>query len=258
MPTPIITARDIEVDLGGNPVLRDVGLTAVPGEIVAVIGANGAGKSTLLRCLAGLQSPLSGELDVLGGPPRDDAAFWRDVVLVGDEPAWYPGLTVREHLELMRAVHTPPRLEVDAALELFDLERRADASPLTLSTGQRQRLSLANALLRPSRLLLLDEPERGLDSTFRQHLATILREYATAGGTVIMATHDLRLAEATLARQVVLTDGHAADGPSGNEPPADGHPRSGHSGDGHLENEHPRNGHPGNGHPRDGQPGGRA
>ncbi|MER5323660.1 ABC transporter ATP-binding protein [Streptosporangium roseum] len=220
MPTPIITARDIEVDLGGNPVLRDVGLTAVPGEIVAVIGANGAGKSTLLRCLAGLQSPLSGELDVLGGPPRDDSAFWRDVVLVGDEPAWYPGLTVREHLELMRAVHTPPRLEVDAALGLFDLERRADASPLTLSTGQRQRLSLANALLRPSRLLLLDEPERGLDSTFRQHLATILREYATAGGTVIMATHDLRLAEATLARQVVLTDGHAENG----------HPRDEHPG----------------------------
>ncbi|MEV4242392.1 ABC transporter ATP-binding protein [Streptosporangium canum] len=253
MPTPIITARDIEVDLGGNPVLRDVGLTAVPGEIVAVIGANGAGKSTLLRCLAGLQLPASGELDVLGGPPRDDSAFWRDVVLVGDEPAWYPGLTVREHLELMRAVHTPPRLEVDAALGLFDLERRADASPLTLSTGQRQRLSLANALLRPSRLLLLDEPERGLDSTFRQHLATILREYATAGGTVIMATHDLRLAEATLARQVVLTDGHAADG----------RPRSGHSGDGHPGNGRPRNEPPEDGHPRDehrgnGRPGDRA
>ena len=207
MPLPIITVHGVGVELGGNPILRDVGLTAVPGEIIAVIGVNGAGKSTLLRCLAGLQPPSSGELDVLGGPPRDDSAFWRDVVLMGDEPAWYPGLTVREHLELVRTVHASPRLEVEATLGLFDLQERADASPLTLSTGQRQRLSLASALLRPSRLLLLDEPERGLDAAFRQRLATILTEYAAAGGTVVMATHDLQLAEATLARQIVLTAG---------------------------------------------------
>jgi ABC-2 type transport system ATP-binding protein len=208
VPLPIITVHGVGVELGGNPILRDVGLTAVSGEIIAVIGVNGAGKSTLLRCLAGLQPPNSGELDVLGGPPRDDSAFWRDVVLMGDEPAWYPGLTAREHLELVRTVHASPRLEVEAALELFDLRERADASPLTLSTGQRQRLSLASALLRPSRLLLLDEPERGLDAAFRRRLATILKEYAAAGGTVVMATHDLQLAEATLARQIVLTAGH--------------------------------------------------
>ncbi|WP_371780474.1 ABC transporter ATP-binding protein [Streptosporangium subroseum] len=199
--------RGVGVELGGNPVLTGVDLTAVPGEIVAVIGVNGAGKSTLLRCLAGLQPPGSGELDVLGGPPRDDSAFWRDVVLTGDEPAWYPGLTVREHLELVRTVHASPRFEVEAALGLFDLKERADASPLTLSTGQRQRLSLAAALLRPSRLLLLDEPERGLDAAFRRRLAAILTEYAAAGGTVVMATHDLQLAEATLARRFVLADG---------------------------------------------------
>ncbi|MFC7644825.1 ATP-binding cassette domain-containing protein [Streptosporangium lutulentum] len=99
---------------------------------------------------------------------------------MGDEPAWYPGLTVREHLELVRTVHVSPRFDVEAGLELFDLKERADASPLTLSTGQRQRLSLAAALLRPSRLLLLDEPERGLDAAFRQRLATILTEYAAA------------------------------------------------------------------------------
>jgi ABC-2 type transport system ATP-binding protein len=207
VPIPIITVHGVGVELGGNPILRDVELTAVPGEIIALIGVNGAGKSTLLRCLAGLQPPGSGELHVLGGPPRDDPAFWRDVVLMGDEPAWYPGLTVREHLELVRTVHSSPRFDVEAALELFDLKERADASPLTLSTGQRQRLSLAAALLRPSRLLLLDEPERGLDAAFRQRLATILTEYAVAGGTVVMATHDLQLAEAALARQLVLTAG---------------------------------------------------
>ncbi|MEV4529054.1 heme ABC exporter ATP-binding protein CcmA [Streptosporangium sp. NPDC049304] len=209
MSTAIITVSGLSVELGGNPVLRDIGLTAAPGEVIAVIGANGAGKSTLLRCLAGLHPTLSGALRVLGGPPRDDAGFWRDVALVGDEPAWYPGLTVREHLELTYAVHAPARLEVEAALESFDLRERADASPQALSTGQRQRLSLAAALLRPSRLLLLDEPERGLDEMFRERLATILTDYAGAGGTVVMATHDHRLAENTRARRVVLEAGQA-------------------------------------------------
>jgi ABC-type multidrug transport system ATPase subunit len=161
---------------------------------VAVVGPNGSGKSTLLRCLAGLQPATSGEIRVFGEPPADDAAFWRRVALLGDEPAWYPGLTVREHLELMGAVHTEARMTVGTALETFALVGRADAAPLNLSTGQRQRLSLASALLRPSTLLLLDEPERGLDADFRTRLADLLDEYADEGGTVVMATHDQDLA----------------------------------------------------------------
>ncbi|WP_372974752.1 AAA family ATPase [Microbispora sp. GKU 823] len=122
----------------------------------------------------------------------------------GDEPAWYPGLSVREHLELMSAVHQDARLTVGEALETFELSTRADLAPLPLSTGQRQRLSLAMALLRPSRLLLLDEPERGLDAGFRQRLAGILRGYAAEGGTVVMATHDARLAQDAGARVITL------------------------------------------------------
>ncbi|XKK39718.1 ATP-binding cassette domain-containing protein [Nocardiopsis sp. ARC36] len=114
-----------------------------------MLGANGVGKTTLLRCLAGLQR-ASGSVSVLGRPPVDEPGFWREVALVGDEPTWYPGLTVREHLELMRGVHGPGRLEVGPALDLFELGGCADRAPSSLSTGQRQRLSLAMALLRPS------------------------------------------------------------------------------------------------------------
>ncbi|MEV0620856.1 heme ABC exporter ATP-binding protein CcmA [Nonomuraea sp. NPDC050404] len=200
MSDSIISAYALTVELGGNPVLRDMSLTVAPGEIVAVVGPNGSGKSTLLRCLAGLQPLTSGKVHVFGRPPADDAAFWREVALLGDEPAWYPGLTTREHLELMGAVHARARMTVETALELFALDERADAPPLNLSTGQRQRLCLASTLLRPSELLLLDEPERGLDSDFRATLADLLEEYAEEGGTVVMATHDQDLA--TIGRQV--------------------------------------------------------
>ncbi|GAA2402516.1 ABC transporter ATP-binding protein [Actinomadura vinacea] len=201
----IIRARAVRVEFGGTAILDGVDLAAGRGEIVAVAGENGAGKSTLLRCLAGLQPRAGGEVGVLDRAPADGPGFWRDVVLVGDEPAWYPGLTVLEHLELMASVHGgSPRMGAEEALEMFGLAGRRDMAPLAMSTGQRQRLSLAMALLRPSRVLLLDEPERGLDAAFRARLASILAGYAAAGGTVVMATHDPGMAQAAGARLVTL------------------------------------------------------
>ncbi|WP_344948614.1 heme ABC exporter ATP-binding protein CcmA [Actinomadura miaoliensis] len=200
----IIEARDVTVELAGAVVLDGVDLAAGRGEIVAVAGDNGAGKTTLLRCLAGLQPRAAGEVGVLGRPPADAPDFWRDVALVGDEPAWYPGLSVLEHLELMASVHDGARMGAEEALEPFGLTGRRDMAPVAMSTGQRQRLSLAMALLRPSRVLLLDEPERGLDAAFRMRLASILAAYAAAGGTVVMATHDPAMAKAAGARLVRL------------------------------------------------------
>lgn len=192
-------------------VLEDIDLTVTAGEIVAVTGVNGAGKSTLLSCLAGLRRQAAGKVTVLGGPPRDTPAFWRDVALVADQPTWYPGLTVREHLDLVRMTHQPLHGWWIGTAELigtFGLPARADASPLDLSSGQRQRLSLAAALARPSRLLLLDEPEQSLDAGFRQELAALLRRgYADHGGTVVMATHDHDFAQAADAREIRITDG---------------------------------------------------
>jgi len=204
----------MRVAYGSFLVLEDVDLEVAGGEIVAVTGVNGAGKSTLLSCLAGLHRPSAGTVTVLGSPPRDDAAFWRAVVLAAEQPTWYPGLTVREHLELVRLTHGPARgwcLPADGLIEAFGLTARADAVPFDLSSGQRQRLLLAATLARPSRLLLLDEPEQSLDAGFRQELAALLRlEYVTHGGTVIMATHDLGFAAAAEARQVLLADGRLA------------------------------------------------
>ena len=200
---------------GSVVVLEDIDLTVAAGEIVALTGVNGVGKSTLLSCLAGFRRPSGGAVSVLGGPPRDDAEFWRSVAIVADQPTWYPGLTTRELLELVRMTHQPLRgwcLPADELVETFGLSSRADASPLSLSSGQRQRLSLAAALARPSRLLLLDEPEQSLDAGFRQELATLLREqYAASGGTVVMATHDYDFAVTADARIIPLAEGRIAE-----------------------------------------------
>ena len=207
--------RGVKAAYGSVVVLEDIDLTVSAGEVVALTGVNGVGKSTLLSCLAGFLSPAEGTVNVLGGPPRDNAAFWRAVAVVADQPTWYPGLTARELLELVRMTHRPLTgwcLPPDDLIEIFGLTARADASPLSLSSGQRQRLSLAAALARPSRLLLLDEPEQSLDADFRQELAVLLgEEYVSNGGTVVMATHDHEFAVAAGARIMLLSDGRAVE-----------------------------------------------
>lgn len=227
MAESVVAVRGLRMAYGDVVVLADVDLTVTTGEIVALTGVNGAGKSTLLSALAGLRRPAEGTVSVLGGPPRDDAAFWRAVAIVADQPTWYPGLTVRELLELVRMTHEPVSgwcLPADTLVAVFGLAARADASPLSLSSGQRQRLSLAAALARPSRLLLLDEPEQSLDAGFRLELATLLREeYAAGGGTVVMATHDHEFAVSAGARIVALAEGRIAvaetsEDPDGEEP----------------------------------------
>lgn len=232
--TEVVSVRGLRLAYGSLVVLEGIDLSVRQGEVVAVTGVNGAGKSTLLSCLAGFRRPAEGTVSVLGGPPRDDAEFWRSVAIVADQPTWYPGLTVRELLELVRMTHGVPDamagpaigrapggrlpagrppppgwcLPADELIDRFGLAARADASPLSLSSGQRQRLSLAAALARPSRLLLLDEPEQSLDAGFRQDLATLLNQgYAASGGSVVMATHDPGFADTAGARVVELAEG---------------------------------------------------
>jgi ABC-type multidrug transport system ATPase subunit len=212
---PVVAVRGLRMAYGSVVVLEDVDLAVTAGEIVALTGVNGVGKSTLLSCLAGFRRQAEGTVSVLGGPPRDNAEFWRSVAVVADQPTWYPGLSVRELLDLVRMTHRPLRgwcLPADELVETFGLSARADASPLSLSSGQRQRLSLAAALARPSGLLLLDEPEQSLDAGFRHELAALLREqYAANGGAVVMATHDHDFALAAGARIVALAEGRIVE-----------------------------------------------
>ena len=192
------------------PVLVGVQLTVPVGAGVCVTGENGIGKSTLLRCVASLQRADAGEIKIFGGPPGSTPEFWRAVVTTVEAPTWYPGLTAREHAELVCRAHglDPAATLVDEALERFGIAGHADAIPPSMSSGQKQRLTLALALLRPSRLLLLDEPEQRLDPEGRAMVAGLLRDYLAGGGTVLMASHDEAFAAAAGTGTVSMAELH--------------------------------------------------
>jgi ABC-type multidrug transport system ATPase subunit len=212
---PAIEVRDLSVSYGSTPVLVDVQLTVPVGAGVCVLGENGIGKSTLLRCVASLQRPDAGEIEVFGGPPGSTPEFWRAVVTTVEPPTWYPGLTTREHAELVCRAHglEPAADGVDEALERFGIAGHADAQPPSLSSGQKQRLTLALAMLRPSRLMILDEPEQRLDPEGRALVAGLLRNYLGYGGTVLMASHDDAFAAAAGTTTVGMSELLAVDAP---------------------------------------------
>jgi ABC-2 type transport system ATP-binding protein len=196
---PAVEVDGLHVAYGSTPVLVDVALTVPAGAGVCVVGENGIGKSTLLRCVSGLQQPDDGTIRVFGGDPGATPEFWRAVVTTVEPPTWYPGLTAREHADLVCRAHglDPAEAGVEEALDRFGLAGHADAIPPSLSSGQKQRLILAIALLRPSALLILDEPEQRLDREGRASVAALLADYVAGGGSLLMASHDDAFAAAS-------------------------------------------------------------
>jgi ABC-type multidrug transport system ATPase subunit len=189
---PAVEVDNLQAGYGAAPVLVGVNLTVPAGQGVCVVGDNGIGKSTLLRCVSGLQQPEDGTILVFGGDPGATVEFWRAVVTTVEPPTWYPGLTAREHAELVCRAHgqDPADAGIDEALDRFGLAGHADAIPPSLSSGQKQRLTLAIAMLRPSSLLILDEPEQRLDKEGRALVSGLLTQYLAGGGSLLMASHD--------------------------------------------------------------------
>jgi ABC-type multidrug transport system ATPase subunit len=205
----VIEIRDVTLAYEQRPVLFRFSLTVPAGTAVAVRGPNGSGKSTLLRAAAGLLPPRAGIITVDGEPVDETRPeFRRAVVSLLDDGAWYPSLTVIEHVELVRlAAGRPaaPRWAPDELVDRLELRHMAGESPLRLSSGQRQRLALAMTFARASSVMLLDEPERHLDSDGRATVVDLIRRYVADGGTVLVATHEPVLTAAF--RTVDLTDG---------------------------------------------------
>lgn len=198
-PAPLLRVRGLERHFGDLHVLTGLDLELGTGEALALIGPNGAGKSTALRCIAGADRATAGTVE-LDGAILDERspATRRDLAVVMDDLDFFPDLSVVEHLNLLARAHrvTGAEAVVDAVLADVGLVQQAAQLPGTLSSGQRRRLALASAFVRPRRLLILDEPEQRLDAAGLAWLADRLNAEKAEGLGILLVSHDPELVEA--------------------------------------------------------------
>ena len=191
----MITAQ-IEVSglakrIGDIEAVRNASFVAAPGRVTGFLGPNGAGKSTTLRMLLGLARPDSGTALIGGRRYAELADPTGTVGAVLDLAGAHPAMTARGHLRAYSALGGHDADRVEAVAELSGMAEYLDRRVGGFSTGMRQRLSLATALLGDPAALVLDEPSNGLDPAGIVWLRTFLREFAAKGGTVLISSHVL-------------------------------------------------------------------
>jgi ABC-2 type transport system ATP-binding protein len=206
--SPAVAVHEVTKHYGSVRALDGVSLTVAPGEIFGLLGPNGAGKSTMIRILTGRAKPTSGQAWVLGHDvPRELEAVRAQINLVAETPNVYQRATARENLELFCKLYGLPRRRADEVLEQVRLSDAAGRKVRTFSTGMRQRLLLARALLNRPRVLLLDEPTRGLDPQSARELRDAVTALAEGGATIFLTTHDMTEADELCRRVAFLVDG---------------------------------------------------
>jgi ABC-type multidrug transport system ATPase subunit len=213
MPAPadstVISTRALTKRYRDVLAVDDLGLDVRRGEIYGFLGRNGAGKTTTIRMLLGLIRPTGGEVSVLGRRivPGETGVFGRVGFLVESATA-YPNLTVRENLDIQRRLTGAPAAAVSEAIDLLRLGEYADRRAGRLSLGNKQRLSLARALLHKPDVLVLDEPANALDPAGIVEVRELLRSLADDRGvTVFMSSHILAEVAHLADRIGIINDG---------------------------------------------------
>ncbi len=209
-----VSVEEVSRTFGRRRALSRVSFSAPAGGILGLLGPNGAGKSTMLAILATLMRPSSGRVRCGQFDPLTAGASLRGRIgVLGHDLFLYPELTARENLTFFAGLYNlaDPDARATAALRRAGLEDRADDPVGSFSRGMRQRVALERALIHGPRLVLLDEPFTGLDDASARALVARLNELRDAGAILIVATHDLDLAEGLLDQVVFLRDGRVAD-----------------------------------------------
>jgi ABC-2 type transport system ATP-binding protein len=203
----VLKVSGLRRTFGPVTIIDSFSLEVRAGEAIALTGRNGAGKSTLLRCLVGADRPDEGTVEVMGRPMSETSPqIRRDVATVIDDLDFFPDLSVVEHLDLLARAHGIPDPDalVDEVLEEVQLVPQSGQLPGTLSSGQRRRLALATAFVRPRKLLILDEPEQRLDTEGVSWLAAKLKAERQQGLAIVFASHEPALVESVATRIVEL------------------------------------------------------
>ncbi|MBV7410269.1 amino acid ABC transporter ATP-binding protein [Maritimibacter sp. DP1N21-5] len=219
---PVIEIRDLHKSFGSLEVLKGVSLAAPRGHTISMIGSSGSGKSTLLRCCNLLEDSQSGEILFEGEPirwqgqglarrPADRHQVTRirtNLSMVFQQFNLWSHMTILQNvMEAPLTVLGRPRDEVEAAargyLDKVGIGDKADAYPAQLSGGQQQRAAIARALCMEPKALLFDEPTSALDPELEQEVVRVIKDLAQEGRTMIIVTHDMRMA-ADVADHVVF------------------------------------------------------
>jgi zinc transport system ATP-binding protein len=221
--SPVLALDRVGIVLGGRPIVRDVSLEVEPGQVVAILGANGSGKSTLVKALVGL-NPVSQGTVSLFGTPLARFKHWERVGYVPQRSTVGTGVpaTVREVVSSGRVARRTPfrpmsragREAVSAALDLVGMTERSGHAVGTLSGGQQQRVLVARTLAGEPDLLLLDEPNAGVDHASQEAIAETLGVRAEARARVVLVLHELGPFAPLIDRVVALREGRVTyDGP---------------------------------------------
>ncbi len=212
----VVAVRGAGVALGGRPIVRDVDLSVHAGEVVALLGANGSGKSTLVKAMVGLHPLSTGEIRLFD-QPLDGFRQWHRLGYVPQRSPIAQGVpsTVAEVVAAGRLSRRRPlmpsrradRVAVARALEAVGLTDRAKHPVSTLSGGQQQRVLIARTLAGEPELLVLDEPNAGVDLASQEAIAGTLAMLAGNGATIIVVLHELGHLAGVIQRSVVLREG---------------------------------------------------
>jgi ABC-2 type transport system ATP-binding protein len=209
----MLEARSLTKYYSAVPAVRDLSFTLAPGGILGLLGPNGSGKSTTVSILTGLLEPSGGIVLLDGCPVRDDLlAYKARVGYVPEDAVLYTYLTGPEYLSLVGGLRGIPqkRLQekIDGLLTLFGLQDDVHAPMSAYSKGMRQKILIAAALLHDPAIIILDEPNSGLDVTTSLVLRRLVQRLAGEGRMVVYSSHVLEIVEQVATDVLILHDGH--------------------------------------------------
>jgi len=209
----IVEVNSISKEYGQVKALSNLDLKLAPGEIYGLLGPNGAGKSTLIKIIAGLLTPSSGSLKVMGiDPAKDPAGVKSKIGYVSENSTLYDSLTPRDFFEFVSSIRkTDPKLaseRITTLIPAFAIDQFYDSPIATLSMGTKQKISIIAALLHEPPLLLLDEPLNGLDARSSRIVKDIISLHAKRNhGAVLFSTHIMEVAENVCDKIGIIYEG---------------------------------------------------
>ncbi|MBP1853534.1 ABC transporter ATP-binding protein [Rhizobium halophytocola] len=212
---PVIEARGLTKRYGAAVAVDALDLTIHRGEVFGLLGPNGAGKTTTILLLLGLTEPSGGTVKVLGRDPlREPLAVKRRVGYLPDAVGFYDTMTARENLAYTARLggirEADAATRIDEALERVRLPHVRDRKVQTFSRGMRQRLGIAELLVKRSEIAILDEPTSGLDPQSTQELLELITRLARDGMTIVLSSHLLGMVQAICSRVALFNAGKAA------------------------------------------------